>query len=819
MVDPLNAWWSQQLVLCGWAFEPDPTSVEPVEAVERLSRLGIAERGELGWRLLEAFPPGLPDPQQQLAAFELLALAVAADWLPPTRARAWMLRLASTLQARYASLDEWLSALREARLEQGWVQGDEAFALASEALARLEHEECGITWGLLGDYLARCEAEPLWPEQETMRPWLPRALFSPLLVESPDHLRDWPDAAAWLGEAWQVHGRDDLIRVLLWLASQGHRYGWDLDVARLLEQDPPARQAWVTGLGDQRRYGEIVLEFIERGEPLEWAAWDWLRLIDLAYAGLALGWLEEIEAEHFATHACDLLTRRYSDWVALVQAYQRGRSLFEGRRHAGEPLAGELALLLYSPVTPWQAPLQELIGDAQRESSRIAIRAWRRDARHWVLALASVREPELLYRQGIPAEIPAARRRDAQRYLSETLGLFPDEGAAGLARYWLPAQSHHLNQLAADAAHNTLPPLVTAFGQPTAEAIRSREALKTCVRHAATIHMAEKYAFYLLMAGDGGDFDATALAGLAQALKSVLCHLYADSRRLLDAWAAWEAVLPEVPDDTLVHEIRWHRDDPGSCFHWLDWQQTAWQEPGPKPTLSRFTALSLTGPLNPGIWGEPQREGVFESEAAREWLDSHYGLHNAQELRDFLDFLLDAGDRQEYQINYAPYTLNRTRLEEEIAIFESGECAEEERHHLLRLRRVRDNDNRCNEVDMAAWDLAQTVDLAIAGRNLGWLDEPAFDDVLDRAVREAQRHYASWHGYAEGLYAGFAFFMGETSERETFLSDFREGLVAWLTGAPPLAGPWASLDYPGARPRHWAPLHIDTLTGDSKTLH
>ncbi|MFD2438032.1 DUF1266 domain-containing protein [Modicisalibacter luteus] len=181
--------------------------------------------------------------------------------------------------------------------------------------------------------------------------------------------------------------------------------------------------------------------------------------------------------------------------------------------------------------------------------------------------------------------------------------------------------------------------------------------------------------------------------------------------------------------------------------------------------------------------------------------------------------MLEVGDRQEYQINYAPYTLNRARLEEEIAILESGECGEEERNHLLRLRRVRDNEAGCNDIDMTAWDLAQAVDLAIAGRSLDWVSTTLLDDVLDTALAEAQRHYGNWRDYALGLYAGFAFFMGETEERESFLARFREGLTAWLSGAPPLAGSWASLDFPGARPRHWAPLHIDTLPGDARTMH
>ncbi len=152
-------------------------------------------------------------------------------------------------------------------------------------------------------------------------------------------------------------------------------------------------------------------------------------------------------------------------------------------------------------------------------------------------------------------------------------------------------------------------------------------------------------------------------------------------------------------------------------------------------------------------------------------------------------------------------------------MLESGDCSEEDRNHLLRLQRVRDNTDGCNELDMTAWDVAQAVDLAIAGRQLGWLDDDAFSRVLERAHGLAAAHYGSWTAYASGLYAGFSFFMGETPEREAFLGSFRQALVAWLSGAPPLTGPWASLDFPGARPRHWAPMHIDTLPGDVKTLH
>lgn len=821
MIDLLNAWWAQQLVLCDWAFDPDPLSVEPEDARARLAILAVPDRGELGWRLLESLDTGGADadPARLLAALELAALAGAAGWLDESQARAWAHWLAGEIVAHHRDLDAWLEALRRARSADGWVRGDDGFADACEALAVLEHEGDGITWERLGEWLAvHDRPDAPWPSHGGAAAWRLRAGFAPVLA-LPAGEHDWAGLAEWLAEDWRVHSREDLLRVLLWLGAQGDRQGWDLDATRLLALDHDARRAWCAGLdADERRYGRTLLAFLEQGEPLEWAAWDWLRLVDLAWAGACLGWLEAEEAEAFALHAADLVQHRYSDWSALARAYQRGRSLFDGRNLLGA-FESDWRLLLQSPLSPWRVPLQGLVDEARLAPAREAMRGWRADPRHWVLALASVREPELAVRQGPPVAVSAARRDDALSFLAENLDLYPEEGVAALERYWLPAQAHHLNQLAADAAHGALPPAETPFGVAEPAALAQRDGLRRASHHAATIHMAEKYAFYLQMAFDSEAFDVDGLAALAEALRGSLCRFYPDSRRLLEAWASWDSLLPEEDQPTLALEIRWHLEDPGSLFHWLDWRVDEWREPGPRPRLSQFTALSLVGPLNSPPWSVPHRESEREAVAIREWVDGHYGLHSADELGEFLDFLLENGDRQEYQINYAPYTLNSARLASEIATLESGECSDEERTHLLRLQRVRDNEDGCNETDLTAWDLAQAVDLAVAGRQLGWLESAAFDRVLERAHGLAASHYSGWDAYARGFYAGFSFFMGETPERESFLAGLRQALVAWLSAAPPLAGPWASLEFPGARPRHWAPMHIDTLPGDARLLH
>ncbi|QTP58543.1 DUF1266 domain-containing protein [Billgrantia antri] len=821
MVDPLYAWWAQQLVLCDWDFQPEPNTIEAKAAGDRLQALGVNDRGELGWRLVEALGTGSADPARLLAALELLALAGSAGWLGERRLRSWLVRLTDEITRQYSDLESWLEALRHAKSAEGWVRGNDGFCEACEALAVLERDGEGVTWDTLVGWVAQqCQDKSLslWPDAPHAHGWRLRAAFAPVL-EEPSGAVDWPDAKAWLWQYWQIDDRTGLIQSLLWLSGYGHRQGWDLDATRLLAETGEERQAWLGSLPSaERDYGRVLLAFIERGEPLEWAAWDWLRLVDLAWAGACAGWLDVTEARDFANHGADLVLRRYSDWSALARAYQRGCSLFEGHDRLAD-MQRDWGLLLNSPVSPWRTPLQQLLEEEVREGARRSILAWRRSPRHWVLALASVREPEFGMRQGPALPVAVERRAEAMRYLEETLGLHPDEGVEALTRYWLPAQAHHLNQLAADAAHGALPAATTLFGRPETEDLDSLAALKQGSRHAATIHMAEKYAFYLQMAMDSEAFDSEALDALAEALRDTLCRFYPDTRRLLEAWVQWERLLPEGEHPPLTSEIRWHLDDPGSPFHWLDWHSTQWREPGPRPTLSRFTAMALAGPLNNAVWSEPHVESEREAVSLREWIDGHYGLHGRDELTEFLDFLFEAGDRQEYQINYAPYTLNAQRLASEIAMLETGDCSEEDRTHLLRLQRVRDNTDGCNELDMTAWDVAQAVDLAIAGRQLGWLDGAAFGRLLERAHALAAAHYGSWEAYARGLYAGFSFFMGETPEREGFLSGFRQALVAWLSGAPPLAGPWASLDFPGARPRHWAPMHIDTLPGDVKTLH
>lgn len=818
MSELLVPWWAQQLTLCGWPLVSDPRlTLGADQAHARLQSLGIGGRDEFAWRLWESGGDAQSPSFARLAALELLALGSAANWIRPPCTDAWLVMLAWNIVEQAPTLKAWLQSLASLN--------DPALDAAGRELLARERQQRGVSWLALRHRLKsagpstppdsagfdalQVRSADLWPEG----PWRARAAIAPVLAWPidipPDEQRQYRTL---LREQDDVDGREELLSSLFWLAGQGHRYGWELDAVRVARQRPEAQLEWLSGLSDQHDYGQVLLGFLADAEPLDWAAWDWFRLVDQAYLGHCAGWLTTEEAERFAGHGIDLLQQRYPDWEAAARAYQRGRSLFEGR-DLRAVFDEEWRGLLSTATSPWAVPLADTLEEESRESAREFVRQHRENPGSWVLSIASIRDPDLVHRRSLSEPLGPDRIQEAERYLEDVLGLRREEGTAGLARFWMPAQAHHLNQLAADSRH--------AAGRRSSPGASRR--LAVCADHAATITMAEKYAFYLVMASDSGRYSPVEIETLARSLCDVLSRFYRDAERMLSAWQVWETVLgeDETPDEvSLADDIAWHRRDPGSPFHWLTPSRSlTWLEPGVRPTLARFTAISLAGPLNEALWQAPQPLAPQDREALGEWIEHQYALQGASGLVDFLDFLSEAGDRQDYQINYAPYTLNRTRLEAEIAILESGECAEEDRVHLMRLKHVRDNACHCNDQDMTAWDIAQLVDLAVAGRQLDWLDEARLSHYLDAAMRLAERHYSSWRDYAEGLYSGFGFFMDDTPEREAFLLRFREALSAWLEAEPLLAGAWASLDFPGSPMTHWTSLHVDILPGEPHRLH
>lgn len=757
MKESLQIWCAQRLASHGWHREvPPERGISVPRALARLRSMEIEEPGALGWQMI-----GRLDQAQRDEAVTMLVLAFNAQWLDEQ------------------ALSQWLTWLKEG----GGAQAP-------------------------------------WPDDGDSAIWRARAPFAPIMVDSMAAAGlERERTGHFLSQVWSIHERDELIRMLLWLAGQGHRHGWELDHQRFEAMSTAERLQWHARMASQATYAATLEAFVVHGQPCDVAAWDWLRLVDLAWAGMAMGWLDQEEARNFAAHGVDLLTRRYDNWHAVALAWQRGRSLHEGL-DLMENFVEDWQLLLDASDSPWQRPLHQLLDDDLRDRSRAMICGLRSSARHWALAVASVRESDLLYRQSTAPAVSEEQRRQSREYLYEILDWRPEEGLAGLSRFWMPGQVHHLNQLASDALHDRLPEIDTPFGMPSPELLAYRQELAACASVSATIIMAEKYAFHLQMFESADYGEDELLTRYYTRLAATLDRHYLCVDAMLEAWVRWEKTLPEdSTQESLVEDIEWHRHDPGSPFHWLTAPTGFQKEPGRRPPLSRFTALSLSGPLNAVLWGEPDRQYGVQASEIRDWLDSHYGLGGTASLIRFLDFLVEAGDRQEYLINYGPYTLNQRRLRQEIAVLESAERSEDEGVHLERLRRVLKNDHHCNDIDMAAWDIAQLVDLAAAGRQLGWLSAEKFHHYLDQALQLASRHYSDWWAYGKGMLAGYSFFMVATPERDHFLAEFNHAMTAWQTGLPPLAGCWASLDFPGTQPRRWPPLHADTLPGDARILH
>ena len=192
-------------------------------------------------------------------------------------------------------------------------------------------------------------------------------MFRPIIVY-PARQADWPEATEWLAHVWDVRDRDALLGVMLWLGAQGERQRWDIEARELLNMDNAQRMEWQRSVVNESPYAPVLTKFVTQGEPLEWAAWDWLRLVELAWAGACCGWLSQEEADDLAGHAADLMSRRYHDWYAVLNAYERGQSLFDGIDRRGKTPSERHQLLLHSAHSPWMCPPGELLDNATRKA-------------------------------------------------------------------------------------------------------------------------------------------------------------------------------------------------------------------------------------------------------------------------------------------------------------------------------------------------------------------------------------------------------------------------------------------------------------------
>lgn len=823
---------------------------EPMAAASEVTHLAeLYEYLYLTWQQ--------PSARRWLASLDLLIDAANLDWLTPAEADSWLQLYGQRLAASYPNKSSLITALHQEDLrvvnltswQQNLIENWCAFVFA--APQQLEQELD----------LTQPQFQPLQVRTSPMGYALAVRASSFVVYQQdltdPASLKDkfWPDVEATLNEHWQVHSSQDCKQLLYWLAGQGQRYAWQLDTAWLLQASEPDRALWQAEMPEeQQNYAEALLNLpevllnstsAEMGTAYpDVAAWDWVRMADLALAGYLAGYLSATEGRNFALMAVWLLRSRYASWQAIADSYLLGYKLWQAQTG-----------ISFSPhlETTWQqllslpfSPMQQLdwcklnLDHIDFRAAKTSFAAGLDDPLVLVGLLASVRDESGLLTGLAPNDLSPARSAEAQEYLFSSLKLSEHASlTSSLARFWQPGLVHHYDQLALNCRIQKQPQL--APGLPQVAEIEDIWHLQTpelaaLTKQPAAIAMVEKYAFYLLKAQEAAQYPALEVRQLAVAVQNYLSWHYSSAWDLLQAWYAWEEVLSQAATEKdLLPELNWHRQDAGSLFKFLRWRQppVSFIEPGTAVSEADLATLNLVGPLTGIHWSWPEQlPTALSTELKLILLETHL-LQTASDLHDYLDYLYHAGDRQEYLVAYAPFTLNPEHLEQELAanapvaeaaLLEETEAVtlaeqdEEQASHYQRLLRVQHNAYSVNDLDLTAWDMAQLVDLAIAGYQVNWLSAAELKDWLARVRQLLVQEYSGWDEFALALLAGYNFFMPESSRRAEQLEIFSQRLLSLLVAVPPQVGLWYTLAWPGDKNRKWEQAAI-VLSSGQQRLH
>ena len=179
---------------------------------------------------------------------------------------------------------------------------------------------------------------------------------------------------------WGVNDRAELLKMLTWLALEGHRKdfnevcGFDLQVSARLGpegvlEDVVDDQALLKSIHFSRRHRARV-------GTRSLLAWDMARLIMLAGWGYLLQWLSKGEAWSYVLPAAQAVQHAYGSWEELGQHHLLGREYWANEWVAHHARA--FRALLDDPVSPWRTlawntdlrqpnrliPLQEIVVEA-----------------------------------------------------------------------------------------------------------------------------------------------------------------------------------------------------------------------------------------------------------------------------------------------------------------------------------------------------------------------------------------------------------------------------------------------------------------------
>lgn len=801
------------------------TSADDREAGELLAECNLPHLAEAytfihnSWQ--QASASELVNSVQVLVAMQRL------HWITATESQAWLELFAQRLQQNYPQAKQLIKALE---------QEDYAPAkLQFLAKADFSNWQKSISVDYPLDRLA-LSAPPALQARKTPLGYALAVRSSSFVVyqqalNERETLKQsfWPDVQATLNEYWQVHSGKDCRQLLYWLAGQGQRYAWQLDVAWLQQADETDREVWRTELPeDSAAYAEL-LSNLEPATQLDVAAWDWVRMADLALAGYLAGYLTQTEWRTFSLMALWLLRSQYASWQDLAKSYLLGYKLWQTQTDysLSPEIEATWKLLLESPFSPFQQlNWQDLSLDhPDFRDARANFSAQLDDPFLLACLVASLRDDACILTGLAPDELPEERSDEARDYLFAGLDIHPDENLTStLARFWQPGRVHHYDQLALNCRINKKPRLARNLAAvPEVWEIWGKQSpeLAELVKYPAGVVMAEKYAFYLVKAEETQHYSDAEKQPLILALKDYLSWHYSSAKEMLIAWQGWDKVLSKTEEEKpLLSELAWHLKDPGSLFHFIPWKRPAvsFIEPGKPVSEADLATLNLVGSLTGIHWSWPEKLPAWPRDELKNLLQDTHLFQTGDDLIDYLHHLLHAGDRQEYLIAFSPFTLNEARLDMEIETHEQEERDEEQEAYYQRLLRVKHNSLGINDVDLTAWDMVQLVDLAVAGYQLDWLDDAQLREWLAKVRKLITEEYHGWDDFARALLAGYNFFMNESEQRDELLETFSQRLLSLLIAVPPQVGLWYTLAWPGERARDWNQA-ATALTTAKQRLH
>lgn len=801
------------------------TSVDDRETGEILAECGLPHLAaayeflHLAWQQSSA--------SELVNSLQVLAAMQHLHWVEPAESQAWLELFAQRLQQAYPEPEQLIYALQE----------EDYGAAKLQRLAGADFSNWQQSFAV--DCPLSCLTTQLPKVLQARNTPLGYALAvrssSFVVYQQPlddaDSLKQkfWPDVKATLNDYWQVHSAKDCKQLLYWMAGQGQRYAWQLDVIWLQQAKEEDREIWRNELPEgYEDYADLVAAF-EPGSRLDVAAWDWVRMADLAFAGYLAGYLSQAEWRTFSLIALWLLRSQYSSWQALAESYLLGYQLWETQTDftLSPELEHTWAVLLESPFSPFQQlDWQALSLDhPDFRDAKNSFSAALDDPFLLTCLIASLRDDASLLTGLAPDELPQERRDEARDYLFAGLDIHPDEGLTStLSRFWQPGRVHHYDQLALNCRINKAPRLAKNLAAvPETWSVWRQQSshLAALVKRPACIVMAEKYAFYLIKAEETQHYPAAEIQELTLALKDYLSWHYSSAQEMLLAWQGWDELLSQVDDEKpLLPELDWHLTDPGSLFWFIPWKRPAvsFTEPGKPVSEADLATLNLVGPLTGIHWSWPEKLPAWPRDELKNLLQDTHLFQTADDLIDYLNHLYYAGDRQEYLIAFSPFTLNAARLATEIEMHEQDERDEEQEAYYQRLLRVKHNTLGINDVDLTAWDMVQLVDLAVAGYQIDWLSDAQLRDWLAKVRKLITEEYHGWDDFSRALLAGYNFFMNESEQRTELLETFSQRLLSLLIAVPPQVGLWYTLAWPGEKARDWNEASTALITAKQR-LH